>query len=241
MEMDRTRSKTSSSGIPDSQSDVSPSAEELEAQLSKLKQDLIEREHALDAGRKQLEKLRRFIDEREITFRSTQASYRSVIASLNSHISFLNSEIDHWKRTFYALIESRAWKATAPVRLLGKVWRKANQAGRKMLRFHENPGSAGSFQPPTQPSQPSAALQPVPDTVETMMSGQLLDRFYILERTLGDMLARVKHHTTSGKYIHRVSDRIDADRLNRILPPHAAEKKRKCDETQRQQSRACCW
>lgn len=205
--MDETPSKLPPSGVPDSQSCVSPSsAEELSVQLRELKQDLVERERALAVGRKQLEKLEGAMAEREITFRASQTAHRKVIASLNS-------QIDHGKAAYHALIESRAWKLTGPIRMAGRVWKKASQAGRQLLRLKEKPESAGSVQTPTQLFPPSASGQPIPDTEKITMPGQMLDRFQTLEGALRDMLAGVKHNTAGGKYIHRVSDRIDAGRL----------------------------
>src|SRR5262245_37569682 len=106
------------------------SQEELRTQLVELRQDLIERDHALTLARNQVER-------REANLRAHAneiAGLKLHIASLKAYIELLKLQVEHWKTVLRAIEQSTSWRLTSRVRFAAKSLRDVSQLTR--LFFH---------------------------------------------------------------------------------------------------------
>ena len=173
--------------------------EDLEARLFELKQDLTDRERALDQLTKSSKRSLQALEQE-------RANLQSQIQDLNSQIQHLNSQSNYWKTTFDALVASKSWKLTAPVRFVGKLLRNVTGPLRRTGANREGiadtsvsfPQTSDQSQPPTDPNRERGA-----DTTT-------YDRMLLLETAVRDYLATPKDTSGDGRYIHYVPHNINA-------------------------------
>ena len=110
----------------------------------------------------------------------------ALLSSAQAHLDTLHLALTRRQEECDSLVTSRSWKLTAPLRFAGRVLRRIEQylAGRT-----DSP--AGSVE-----------------------RDATLDRTPILKRELQETLGQPDNKTTEARYVHRVDDQLNADKLD---------------------------
>jgi hypothetical protein len=186
---------------PEGRDPVAPYSrrEDLEARLFELKQDLIEREHALDrltkSSKRSLQALVKEIANRQ-----------SEIANLQSQIQDLNSQVQHWKATFDGVVTSKSWRFTAPARFVAKLLKDVTGLLRRTEANRERVADTSVSLPPEISDQ---SQLPTDRNVERRVDSTTDERVLFLETAVRDFLATPKDTSGDGRYVHYVPHNID--------------------------------
>src|SRR5688572_30599420 len=182
----------------------------LASRIAELKQDLLERDRAAAALRTEL----RTQNER---LNADLISRDQWLEKMQSEIQRLQSELAERQKSIDVLLASRVWRMTAIVRFLGSAYRRTLRA---FTRLPEMPVPSHS----KEDGEATAAI--VREMGQELTAGlperrrssgvtdSTAERVRLLERAAQMMFSEARDNTGDGTYVHRVEDRVDADRLS---------------------------
>lgn len=177
----------------------------LASRIAELKQDLLERDRAAAALRTQNERLNADLMSRD-----------QLLEKMQSEIQRLQSELAERQKSIDVLLASRSWRVTAILRFLGTAYRRTLHA---FTRLPHMPV-------PSHSKEDVEATAPIVREMgqeltagwERRLSSAVTDsnaeRVRFLERAAQMMFSEARDNTGDGTYVHRVEDRVDADRLS---------------------------
>src|SRR5688572_2236135 len=173
--------------------------EDLEARIFELKQDLTDRERALDQLTKSSKRRLQVLEQEK-------ANLKSQIQDLNSQIQHLNSQIHYWKTSFDAAVASKSWKLTAPFRFVGELLRNVTGPLRRTGANRERIANTSVSFPPETSDQSQLPTDP---NGERKADNATYDRIKLLETAVRDYLATPNDTSGDGRYIHHVPHNIN--------------------------------
>ena len=185
----------------------------LVSRIAELKQDLLERDRVAAALRTKNERLN--TDNERLN--ADLMSRNQLLEKVQSEIQRLQSELAERQKSIEVMLVSRSWRMTAIVRFLGTAYRRTLHAFTRLPPMTIPSHSKGNVEA-TAPIVREMGQELAEGLPERRRSPAVTDstteRVRLLERAAQMMFSEARDNTGDGTYIHRVEDRVDADRLS---------------------------